>query len=342
VLLAYSKIWLTEVLNESGIADEPYFAATLDGYFPQALAFQFGDALRGHPLRPQIISTVTCNGLVNLAGITFVFRAMEETGASAVEVVRAASAAAAIFDIRGMWNRINDEDNVIPTTAQVALHLETRRLLDRATRWFLQTRGGSLDVQGEISRFATIVADYALGVPAALRGKEMERYERLSQRFVNAGAPAGLAAGAASALDVFALLDITDICVRTGEAVETVIPLYFAVSERYDIDRTLVRITELPRNDRWSSLARQALRSDLYAVVAGLTSNVLRSTEPAMSALDRLATWERLHLEGVGRAKTTLDDIASVEEPDLATLSVALRAMRNLIAQGTTSSGSDH
>ena len=41
----------------------------------------------------------------------------------------------------------------------------------------------------------------------------------------------------------------------------------------------------------------------------------------------------------VSRARTTLDDIASVEDPDLATLSVALRAMRNLVAQGTTSAG---
>jgi glutamate dehydrogenase len=120
-----------------------------------------------------------------------------------------------------------------------------------------------------------------------------------------------------------------------------VIPLYFTVSERYDIDRTLVRITQLPRNDRWSSLARQALRSDLYAVVAGLTSRVLRSTDADHPALERLASWERLHREGVARARSTLEDIAAVEEPDLATLSVALRAMRNLVAQGTTSAGDE-
>ena len=140
---------------------------------------------------------------------------------------------------------------------------------------------------------------------------------------------------------MFALLDVTDICVRTGESAETVVPLYFTVSERYDIDRTLVRITELPRGDRWSVLARHALRSDLYAVVAGLTSRILRSTPHDEAPLERLARWEADHAQGVGRARATLDDIASVENPDLATLSVALRAMRNLVAQGTTSSGAD-
>ena len=339
VLLAYSKIWLTAELNASTLADEPYFAKALTGYFPPALSAEFGEAISRHQLRRQIISTVTVNRLINMAGISFVFRAMEETGASAVEVVRAAWAAIEIFSIATVWQDINDQDNIIPTTAQTALHLETRRLLDRATRWFLQTRGGSLDVQGEIDRFGAVVHDRAHGVPAHLLGKEHERFERLTQRFVSAGAPDDLARRTAAALDVFALLDITDICVRTGESVDTVIPLYFTISERYDIARTLVRITDLPRGDRWSALARQALRSDLYAVVAGLTSRVLRSTVHDLAPLDRLTGWEQAHVEGVARARTTLDDIASVEDPDLATLSVALRAMRNLVAQGTTSAG---
>ena len=127
----------------------------------------------------------------------------------------------------------------------------------------------------------------------------------------------------------------------TGEPTASVLALYFTVSERYDVDRTLVRITELPRGDKWSVLARHALRSDLYAAVAGLTSRVLRSTPSDESPMDRLLAWEQAHLEGVTRARTTLQDIDAAETPDLATLSVALRALRNLVAQGTTSSGHD-
>ena len=339
VLLAYSKIWLTRELNASGLPDEPYFRKALVRYFPPTLVERFGDALEGHPLRSQIISTVTVNTLMNVAGVTFVFRAMEESGASALQVVRAGLASMEIFDIGGVWRQINQQDNLIPASAQMALHLENRRLLDRATRWFLQTRGGSLDVQGEIERFGSVVTDRAAAIPAQLLGVERERFERLTQRFTSAGTPESLARSIAAALDVFALLDITDICVRTGESPDTVVPLYFAISERYDIDRTLVRITALPRGDRWSSLARQALRSDLYAVVAGLTSRVLRSTPHDLTPVDRLVMWESAHTEGVARARTTLDDIAAVEDPDLATLSVALRAMRNLIAQGSTSAG---
>ncbi|MHB1164793.1 MAG: NAD-glutamate dehydrogenase [Candidatus Nanopelagicales bacterium] len=334
VLLAYAKIWLTEQLGSSGIADEPYFGTLLRSYFPPALADAYAEGLDGHPLRAQIVSTVTGNRLLNIGGITFVFRAMEETGASAVEVVRAAWASMAIFGIPQIWQGINEQDNLIPASAQCALHLENRRLLDRATRWFLNTRGGSLDVQGEIDRFASTVADRAGLVPTHLLGKERERFERLVQRFMTAGSPEGLSRTIAAALDVYALLDIVDVCGRVDESADTVVPLYFAVSERYDIDRTLVRITDLPRGDRWNALARQALRSDLYAVVAGLTARVLGSTPADLPAAERLAAWEAAHAPGVARARATLEEIAIVEDPDLATLSVALRALRNLVAQG--------
>jgi glutamate dehydrogenase len=338
VLLAYTKIWLTGALSESDLADDPYFSSALIEYFPGTLRERFAEEIASHPLRRQIISTVVANRLVNIAGISFVFRAMEETGAGPVDVVRAAEAAMAIFGIPAFWAEINAEDLLVPTTAQVELHLETRRLLDRATRWFLQTRGAHLDVVGEIHRFASVVDDHTRAVPTHLLGKERERFDRLVQRFLAAGASDDLARRAAAALDVFALLDITDLCLQHGQAADDVVPLYFALSERYDIDRTLVRITGLPRGDRWSALARQALRSDLYSVVAGLTGRVLDSTSSRLAPGERVTEWEQAHREGVARARATLEEIAAVDSPDLATLSVALRALRNLVAQGTTSS----
>ena len=65
----------------------------------------------------------------------------------------------------------------------MVLHLETRRLLDRATRWFLQTRGGVIDVQAEVERFASVVEDHTSAVPSNLLGTERERFDRLMRRF---------------------------------------------------------------------------------------------------------------------------------------------------------------
>ena len=339
VLLAYAKISLTAALNEAVLADEPWFEVMLERYFPRALVDRYGAALATHPLRAQIVSTVTCNRLLNIGGITFAFRAMEESGATALEVVKAATVALEVFGLQKMWDDINAQDNLIASSTQDALHLETRRLLDRATRWFIQTRGSDIDVAAQIRLFSPVVDEYSSSVPSYLCGTEAERFARVRTRFLEAGAPQSLAQAAAAALDVFALLDITEIAGRTGESPATVIPLYFATSERYDVDRTLVRITALPRGDRWGALARQALRSDLYGVIAALTSRVSRATDAGLAPIVRIEEWEGSHAAGLGRTRATLDEIAGTEEVDLATLSVALRVMRNLVAQGAAPSG---
>jgi glutamate dehydrogenase len=56
-----------------------------------------------------------------------------------------------------------------------------------------------------------------------------------------------------------------------------------------------------------------------------------------MDPLARIEAWEAAHQAGLGRARSTLEEISGQEDTDLATLSVALRVLRNLVAQGGTS-----
>ena len=58
------------------------------------------------------------------------------------------------------------------------------------------------------------------------------------------------------------------------------------------------------------------------------------ATPPDLPPEKRIDAWEDLHREGLARAQATLDQIAALETGDLATLSVALRVLRNLVAQG--------
>jgi glutamate dehydrogenase len=107
------------------------------------------------------------------------------------------------------------------------------------------------------------------------------------------------------------------------------------VTEAYGIDPLLTAISNLPRTDRWSVLARQALRADLYSVTAALTQSVL-SMDQGSAALT-MASWEGHYATSTSRARSTLMEIVAVEHPDIATISVALRVLRTLIAQTSTS-----
>ena len=189
----------------------------------------------------------------------------------------------------------------------------------------------------EVDRFRPTVNELAPRVPQALVGIARSRLEAATATLMAAGAPADLAEQASAMLDVFALLDIVQVADSTGQSPAQVMPLYFALSERYDVDRLLSRITDLARGDRWTALARQALRTDLYAALAGVTAGVATVTSPDDAPEKRIEAWEDRHREGLTRAQATLDQIAALETGDLATLSVALRVLRNLVAQGQAS-----
>ena len=335
VLAAYAKISLAQDLGTAA-AQDPWFTDRLVEYFPERIQQDFAERIPGHSLRDGIITTMVVNEIINNGGISIVFRACEETGASAPEVVRAASAVTAIFGLRDFWRRVNALDNAVPTQAQDALHLESRRLLDRALRWFLNARGGILDVQTEVDRFRPVVQALSAHVVPALRGVEQDRYERGVNQFVELGAPVELAEEASALLDVFAMLDITEIAEATGQDPASVLDVYFALSERYGVDRFLGQITVLSRADRWTALARQALRSDLYAALAQFTLGVVGQTDPEQSTGERIEQWESGHAEGLSRARSTLDQIAAAENADLAMLSVALRVLRTLVIQSVT------
>ena len=337
VLLSYVKIALTTDLSTSGLADEKWFSSVLRGYFPPQLVERFEPWLAKHPLRAQIISTLVANDMVDSGGITFVHRAIEETGASPVEVARAYTVAREVFSLRSIWQEISDLDGVVSTSAQSVLHLEVRRLLDRATRWVLALRGGTVDVAGEIERFRGTVEHLGSVANRMLVGSERSRFADKTEYYLSLGTPKSLAEKVANALDRFSLLDIDDIARRYEEEPEAVAELYFSVSEHYGIDGLLLHISELPRSDRWANLARAALRSDLYSVLAGLTSKVLRSTSNEEVAESRIAQWEERNWEGQQRARATLSEIDQSGHYDLATLSVALRVLRTLVQQGSTS-----
>ena len=81
----------------------------------------------------------------------------------------------------------------------------------------------------------------------------------------------------------YAALTIVQTADREGLDVVKVAEVHFALGQRLGLDRLLTRIVELPRDDRWQTMARAALRDDLHAVHASLTAQVL-ATSGAESA----------------------------------------------------------
>jgi glutamate dehydrogenase len=104
------------------------------------------------------------------------------------------------------------------------------------------------------------------------------------------------------------------------------------------IDGLLTAVSELPRNDNWHSLARLAIRDDIYGSLRSLCFDVLAMGEPDETGEQKIAEWEHTHRSRVQRARGTLTEIYQAEERDLAILSVAARQIRAMTR--TSGSGS--
>ena len=338
VLVAYAKLALKEDLLPSELPDDPWFQATLTDYFPAALREQFAGELAEHPLRREIITNSVVNSMVNRGGITFAFRAMEETGATPEQIARAFVVCREIFDLPSFVREVEALDNVVSTDVQSQLYLEFRRLIDRSMRWFLTSRPSRLDVANEVTRFGAVVREFAPQISDLLKGAELKRLQRNASGLEKVGVPDDLALRSASLLDQFSLLDIVDIATDTGESPADVAPLYFVLSERFGIDGMLTRVTNLPRDDRWDALARGALRDDLYAVLESLVRSVIDASTSGAAPLARYDEWAKANAESLTRAKTALSGIERLDKPNIAALSVALRTLRSVIRSGAATS----
>jgi glutamate dehydrogenase len=330
VLIAYSKMTLTQHIEDSTLPDEPWYQHALAGYFPPAISARFAEDLLNHPLQREIITTVVVNDMINRAGTTFVHRAVEETGVDLGQIARAYSIVRRVFDLPTLWAEIEQLDNQVPTSAQHAGYSEMRRLIDRATRWFVDNRFPITDVAAEIERYEPVVTQIGTHCPDLMRGAERQTLFDDAEQLVALGLPRGLALRLAELLSAFLLLDVVEIAHATGYDPLVVAELHYAVSERLSVDDLLTKVTALPRDDRWSTLARGAARHDVYAALSAVTTAILRSTDDGLAADQRIDAWVAKNVERVERARTTVREALDRDVVDLATLSVALRVLRSL------------
>jgi glutamate dehydrogenase len=331
VLLAHTKIASTQEVLASSLPDDPYLRQVLTGYFPTPLRQRYASRMGDHRLHREIITTVVVNDMVDRSGTTFTFRLNEETGASVPEITAAWLVARQVFDLPGFWSELEALDGQVETSVQIAALLEGRKLGERAARWLLHARRPPFDIQETIDYFADGVLAVGRELPGLLAGRDQSGYADRRDTFAGRGVPDALANRLAAMVPAYSAFDIVDIARGTGRPARETAAVYFDLADRLQIARLRDMITALPREDRWTTMARGAIRDDLYAAHAALARDVLTVTEPGTPA-ERLAAWERRNDSAVRRAAQTLTEIWESNAFNVATLSVAVRAVRTLAA----------
>ncbi|MFH9619227.1 NAD-glutamate dehydrogenase [Streptomyces pratensis] len=331
VLLAYTKITAAEELIFTSLPDDAHLQRLVHAYFPKQLSERFPEAVDGHALRREIITTVLVNDTVNSGGSTFLHRLREETGASLEEIVRAQFAAREIFGLSAVWDAVEALDNKVAADVQTRIRLHSRRLVERGSRWLLGNRPQPVGIAETIGFFRDGVERVWSELPKLLRGADSDWHRSILDELTSVGVPDELAGRVAGFSSAFPALDIVAIADRTDKDPLAVAEVYYDLADRLGITQLMDRIIELPRGDRWQSMARASIREDLYAAHAALTADVLSVGNGTSSPEQRFTAWEEMNAAILARSRATLEEIRSSESFDLANLSVAMRTMRTLL-----------
>ncbi len=330
VLLAYSKIVLSDELVGTALVDDEYVSNALVAYFPPLLQKRFTALMPRHRLKREIIATVVANTMINRTGSVFVHRMQEETGATAEEVTRAFILTRDVFGLESLWLEIDALDNKVPAQLQYQMLIDMGRLVVRATLWFLRRRREKLPIAKVIGIFGPGLKALRGLLPDVLSPADRTAFDASLQRLAGEGVPQELAGRFAELEGLYAVLDATEVAVEQKKPIELIGSLYFALVGELDLRWIAGKITQLPTDTSWQALARNALRDDLASQQRALTSTVAKLSPSADEPEPMLAAWKERYGPAIARYRNMVEELKRLPSLDLAVLSVLLRELRTL------------
>ncbi|MGB0712257.1 MAG: NAD-glutamate dehydrogenase [Gammaproteobacteria bacterium] len=331
VLIAYAKNAIYEALLASSAPEDPFLKRELMRYFPTALRSDYRDPMEQHRLRRELIALYITNRMVNRLGATFTFRLRDQYGFSLEAIAMAYLTAWEVFDLRSVWQEVSDLDNRIDGATQIELYVSAVRLVHRATRWLLRHHASPLSIE-DTSRIYTPCAESLLTtVDELVTEKQKAILDERSQTLEAVGVPAGLARRVASLGLIYGSLAIRFIAVELEADDSAVARVYFQLSESLSINWLRQRIAGTGAGDRWEESARMALSEDLEGLHSELVVNVVRMHGADKDPVEAWLKGRGAPLKRYGQVIEALDDCETL---DVAKISVAVRALRNLTGGG--------
>jgi glutamate dehydrogenase len=340
VLMAHTKLWITDQLLDEGIGNDPSLRDHLHDYFPSEVVTRLSSQVDEHPLRNEIIATVMANQVVNRNGATFVFRIADETGSRTSDVARAHLAATNLLNVDSYWSAICALDGSIADAHQNELLLEADRAVERATRWLLRNCPVPFDhveatnmYRSKVSLLgATLDTLHDSGGSEPPAGSDAETLYRRVTQFQSFGIEGLLARQAAQFEFVTSLLDIASLATTSARPLGRVAEIFFSLDDQLRIGEVRRRILALPRDDRWDALARASLRDELAGEHLLLTAAVVESTSSELGSAEAVRRWIETNALAVQRHLDLVSEVTQTitTTSALAPLSVILRRLRTL------------
>ena len=327
VLLSYGKLGVFDALLASDVPEDPYLAQELAAYFPQALQQRYGDLMRKHRLKREIIATAITNSMVNRMGSTFAMRLMEESGVTTAQVARAYTVAREVFAAPWLWQTLEALDAEMPAAVQTELMVQIGRVLRLATHWFLEHADRNVSITTAVDAYRGGIREYMDQLESLLPPDEKQRFRANLERLLAAGLPEKLARPLAGADWAYAGLDIVEIARNAKLKVPAAAAAWFALGTQLNLGWMRAEIEKLQVDGHWQAIARGSLRDNLYTQQRRLTAALLKSRKGGVADPRK---WLAGRGQRAAHLERVLTDMRAIGSLDFATASVAMQEISKL------------
>lgn len=330
VLLSYAKITLSDAIVASALPDDPWFARTLAGYFPERMQKIHAEDISSHPLRREIIATVLANEVINRGGPGFVQAMSDATSATAADVVRAAVLVREGFDLDKLWAGVDALDGKIKGALQLELYAAIEMLYTEATRVLLKTGLEKGDINAAIQKIRTALRSLKPALASATPVAIADEIAARRATFTEAGVPLTLAGDIASLPLLVLTPEVLQVAEKTGATLLRAVEAYFAVSQTFRIPQLIRNGSRITTTDHYEALALTHGLDQIATARRQIVSAVLTAHGKERQPVEAWHAKDRLRINRVAAELVNLSDSGEI---GLARIAVAAGLLTDLAAQ---------
>ena len=327
VLISYAKIALTKDLLKTDIPDNPDMQPWLFDYFPDDLRETYAEQIKTHKLAREIIAMAIANSLINRLGPTFIKSTMKKTGMSSAAIVKAYMVVRDLFELRGVWNDIEAQDNKVPAQIQLQTMADIAKLIEHSIVWILRHYGGEIDIAKLIERYHTPMKMLREELSTVLGPEQKHQFDLKVQHLRQDGLPAKIATVSAALEHLVSALDICQLSEQDkGENLKRTAQFYFITGEHFKIDWLRRKASQRQTTDNWDKQATLGLIVKLYSCQSGIAIKALSDSETA----DDFDVWLKKHDDLYTSISQFFEKLANAGTLDLAMLILAEQRLRGV------------
>ena len=285
VLLSYSKMLVEKQLMCSNIAEDKYFQKYLFNYFPHLMRDKFSNEILNHPLKKEIIITVIANKLVNQLGGSLITDIQKETGGVLCDIARAHSVICELFDLDGLWKKVENLDKTITTEIKVDMFTDLAKIMRRGISWFIKNTKSPINILETIEDYKEQIHRITSLMGKLLVGETKTKFYNKINIYKQAGVQESLAKAVASLESLVSAFDIIYVAKVTNSKDEDVANLYFESGELLNIDWLRKSCDAQIDDSYWNRLSIQSLKDDFYDKQRRFVTEIIKKQQNRVDLL---------------------------------------------------------